>query len=98
MKSKLNVRINVTGQGKIFTGWPNSHEYLPGLEFYTGQGQSTSEAVEDLFMNFPDRFCIEDGISIETVSLEHELHRPFEVVHSDVIRTFVCPPYAVAAS
>ena len=82
MKVKLNVRINITGQGKVFTVWPRSHEYLPGIEFYTGQGFSTRDAVEDLFLNLPDRFCVEDGISVETVSLEHELCRPFEVVRS----------------
>ena len=89
MKVKLNVRININGQGKVFTVWPRSHEYLPGIEFYTGQGVSTRDAVEDLFLNLPDRFCVEDGISVETVSLEHELCRPFEVVRSDSIRAFV---------
>ena len=74
---------------KVFTVWPRSHDYLPGIEFYTGHGSSTREAVEDLFTNLPERFCVEDGISVETVSLEHEQCRPFEVVHSDSIRTFV---------
>lgn len=89
MKVKLNVRINVSLSSKVFTVWPRSHDYLPGIEFYTGHGSSTREAVEDLFTNLPERFCVEDGISVETVSLEHELCRPFEVVHSDSIRTFV---------
>ena len=44
MKIKLNVRVNLTKEGRLFTVWPKFHEFLPGLEFYTGHGSSTSEA------------------------------------------------------
>lgn len=90
MKIKLNVRVNLSSKDKLFTIWPASHEHLPGIEFYTGQGSTTREAVENLFMNLPDEFNVEDGISVRSASLEHELRRPFEVVSSDSVRTFIC--------
>ena len=49
MKIKLNVRVNLTSEGRLFTVWPKPHKFLPGIEFYTGQGSSTAEAVEELF-------------------------------------------------
>ena len=89
MKIKLNVRVNLTSAGCLFTVWPKSHEYLPGLEFFTGQGSSTGEAVEDLFSRLPEIFTIDDEFSVKTSSLEHILKRPFQIVHSDMLRTFV---------
>lgn len=86
MKIKLNVRVNLTKSGRLFTLWARPHEYLPGIEFYTGHGSSTSEALEDLFLSMPDEFRIDDEIIVKTTSLEHELLRPFEIVHSDNVR------------
>ena len=60
MKIKLNVRVNLTSSGQLFTVWPQFHTFLPGLEFYTGHGSSTSEAVEDLFAKLPEDFTIEE--------------------------------------
>jgi hypothetical protein len=88
MKIKLNVRVNLTKSGKIFTVWARPHAHLPGVEFYTGHGHSTREAIEDLFFNMPDEFRIDDEIIVKTTSLEHELRRPFEIVHSDNVRVF----------
>jgi hypothetical protein len=88
MKIKLNVRVNLTKSGKIFTVWARPHAHLPGVEFYTGHGHSTREAIEDLFLNMPDEFRIDDEIIVRTISLDHELRRPFEIVHSDNVRVF----------
>ena len=89
MKIKLNVRVNLTSEGRLFTVWPKSHAFLPGIEFYTGQGASTSEAVEDLFTKLPEEFTFDDEFAVRTASLEHSLQRPFQIVHSDSVRTFV---------
>lgn len=89
MKIKLNVRVNLTSESRLFTVWPKSHEFLPGIEFYTGQGSSTREAVEDLFTRLPEEFTIDDEFAVRTASLEHTLHRPFQIVHSEKVRTFV---------
>ena len=89
MKIKLNVRVNLTSGGRLFTVWPKSHAFLPGLEFYTGQGASTSEAIEDLFAKLPEEFTIDDDFAVRTASLEYRLQRPFQIVHSDKVRTFV---------
>ena len=89
MKITLNVRVNLTSAGRLFTVWPKSHEYLPGLEFFTGQGSSTGEAVEDLFSRLPETFTIDDDFAVKKSSLEHTLKRPFQIVHSDTVRTFV---------
>ena len=89
MKIRLNVRINLTSDGRMFTVWPKFHIFLPGLEFYTGHGASTSEAVEDLFAKLPEEFTIDDEFAVRTASLEHSLQRPFQIVHSDSVRTFV---------
>ena len=89
MKIKLNVRVNLTSEGRLFTVWPKSHALLPGIEFYKGQGSSTREAVEDLFTRLPEEFTIDDEFAVRTASLEHTLHRPFQIVHSENVRTFV---------
>lgn len=88
MKIKLNVRVNLTESGKLFTMWARPHEYLPGIEFYTGHGSSTGEVIEDLFLSMPDKFTIDDDIIVKATSLEHELLRPFEIVQSDIDRVF----------
>ena len=66
MKIKLNVRVNLAKSGKIFTVWARPHALLPGVEFYTGHGHSTREAIEDLFLNMPDEFRIDDEIIVKT--------------------------------
>ena len=88
MKIKLNVRVNLTKEGRLFTVWPKFHKFLPGLEFYTGHGSSTSEAVEDLYAQLPEVFTMDDEFAIMTSSLESTLVRPFEVVNSDTVRIF----------
>lgn len=89
MKVKLNVRVNLTNAGQLFTVWPKSHQFLPGIEFYTGHGSSTHEAVEDLFAKLPEEFAIDDEYTVRTASLEHALSRPFDIIRSEAIRTFV---------
>lgn len=89
MKIRLNVRVNLTSEGKVFTVWARQHRYLPGIEFYTGSGISTSDAVEDLFSKLPDEFTIDDEYSVRTTSLEHTLQIPFDIVRSDSIRPFI---------
>ena len=89
MKIKLNVRVNLTSKGRVFTVWPKAHKYLPGIEFYTGFGMSTSEAIEDLYAKLPNEFTIDDEFAVRTASLEHTLQRPFQIVLSDTVRTFV---------
>ena len=88
MKIKLNVRVNLTSSGQLFTIWPKSHKYLPGIEFHTGQGTSTVEAIEDLLCSLPDEFVIDDEIAVTTASLKFALHRPFEIVCTDKVRIF----------
>ena len=88
MKIKLNVRVNLTKEGRLFTVWPKFHKFLPGLEFYTGHGSSTSEAVEDLYAQLPEVFTMDDEFVIMSSSLEPTLVRPFEVVNSDTVRIF----------
>lgn len=89
MNIKLNVRVNLTTDGHIFSVWPKSHKFLPGLEFYTGHGSSTSEAIEDLFAKLPEEFNIDDEFSVRTTSLEPSLQRPFDIIKSNSIRIFV---------
>lgn len=89
MKIKLNVRVNLTTDGRLFTVWPKSHKFLPGLEFYTGHGFSTSEAVEDLFAKLPEVFTIDDEFAVRATSLEPTLQRPFDIISSESIRTFM---------
>jgi hypothetical protein len=88
MKIKLNVRVNLTKEGRLFTVWPKFHKFLPGLEFYTGHGSSTSEAVEDLYAQLPKEFTIDDEFAVMSSSLEPTLVKPFEVVNSDTVRIF----------
>ena len=89
MKITVNVRVNITEKGPIYTVWPRPHNHLPGVEFYTGHGSTIKDAISDLYDAFPDRFDIEDEISVYSASLECSLRRPFEMVRSEHIRTFV---------
>ena len=85
MKIKLNVRVNLTREGRQFIVWPQSHKFLPGLEFYTGHGSSTAEAVEDLLANLPEEFTIDDEFAVRTTSLTPLVIRPFEVFKRDTL-------------
>ena len=89
MKIKINVRVNLTKEGQLFTIWPKSHQFLPSLEFYTGHGATIEEAIDDLFNKFPEQFTIDDEFAVRTSSLEPVLHRPFEIVHSNRVRVFL---------
>lgn len=89
MKIKLNVRVNLTKEGHLFTIWPKSHQFLPSLEFYTGHGATMAEAIDDLFNKLPELFTIDDEFAVRTSSLEPVLHRPFEIVHSNRVRVFL---------
>lgn len=89
MKIKLNVRVNLTNEDRLFTVWPNSHKFLPGIEFFTGMGKTTREAVDDLFAQLPEQFAIDDEFAVLTESIEHTLKRPFDIVRSESIRTFL---------
>lgn len=83
MKIKLNVRINFTKDGKVFTVWPRPNKFLPGIEFYTGHGTSIAEAVEDLLRSLPEEFTIDDEFAIKTSSIVPQLIRPFEIIIKD---------------
>ena len=89
MKITINVRVNITENGPIYTVWPRPHHHLPGVEFYTGHGSTIKDAISDLYDAFPVHFDIEDEISVRSASLECSLRRPFEMVRSENIRTFV---------
>ena len=89
MKIKINVRVNLTKEGQLFTIWPKSHQFLPSLEFYTGHGATMEEAIDDLFNKFPEQFTIDDEFAVRTSSLEPVLYRPFEIVHSNKVRVFL---------
>ena len=85
MKIKLNVRVNLTKEGRLFTVWPKPHQFLPGVEFYTGNGTSTAEAIEDLFASLPEEFAIDDEFAVRTTSLILQVIRPFEVFKRDIL-------------
>ena len=88
MKILLNVRINLTDDGKVFTVWARPHRYLPGIEYYTGSSDNLSEAIRDLEASLPESFAIDDDIIIRTSHLQPILIRPFDIVASNAIRTF----------
>ena len=85
MKIKLNVRVNLTKECRLFTVWPKTHQFLPGVEFYTGNGTSTAEAIEDLFASLPEEFAIDDEFAVRTTSLILQVIRPFEVFKRDIL-------------
>ena len=88
MKIQINVRVNLLSDHKIYTVWARPHQHLPGVEFYTGQGQSLTDAVEDLFNAFPDQFVIDDEIQVSSKQIDWTPRRPFEMVRSESIRIF----------
>lgn len=89
MKIYLNVRLNLENTGQTFTVWPRPHRFLPGLAFFTGSADCLSAAITDLMERLPETFHIDDEFSVSSSSLEPTILRPFEVVRSDVVRTFV---------
>ena len=89
MKIKLNVRVNLTKSGKIFTIWARPHAHLPGIEFYTGLADNLSDAVHELRNSLPYGFPIDDEISVCSASLDFVIVRPFDIVKSDVQRVFI---------
>lgn len=88
MKIRINVRINITEQGRLFTVWPRLHRFLPGIEFHTGIAEGLSEAIEMLRDSFPETFQIDYEYSILSSTLDCKTCRPFEIVYSDIIRQF----------
>ena len=88
MKIQVNVRVNLLSDKKIYTVWARPHQHLPGVEFYTGQGLSLHDAVDDLFDAFPAYFTIDDEISVSSKQIELAPRRPFEMVRSEYARTF----------
>ena len=88
MKILLNVRINLTDDGKVFTVWARPHRYLPGIEFHTGSSDNLPEAIRNLEDSFPESFAIDDDIVIKKSHLQPILIRPFDIVASNAIRTF----------
>ena len=88
MKIKINVRINHTQEGNVYTVWPRQHKYLPAIEFHTGQGFTLADAIADLSASLPDEFYIEDGISVNKSALEYSVRRPFDIVKSEPLKVF----------
>ena len=88
MKIQIKVRVNLLSDQKVYTVWARPHQHLPGIEFYTGQGLSLNDAVEDLFNAFPDQFVIDDEIQVSSKQIDWTPRRPFEMVRSESIRTF----------
>ena len=89
MKILLNVRINLTDDGKVFTVWARPHRYLPGIEFHTGTSDSLPEAIRNLEDSLPETFAIDDEILVKKSHIEPVLLRPFDIVKSNRIRTFL---------
>lgn len=88
MKIRLNVRINITHEGKVFTVWPRPNRYLPGVEFYTGMSDSLPEAIVELMESLPQSFAIDDEVCVVKSSLECIPVRPFDIVKSSSQRMF----------
>ena len=88
MKIQINVRVNLLSDQKVYTVWARPHQHLPGIEFYTGQGLSLNDAVEDLFNAFPDQFVIDDEIQVSSKHIDWTPRRPFEMARSESIRIF----------
>lgn len=89
MKIYLNVRINLTGTSKTFTVWARPHRFLPGIEFYTGTSNNLPEAIRNLEDSLPKSFAIDDEILVKKSHLEYVILRPFDIVKSSIVRTFV---------
>lgn len=89
MKVFLNVRINFVDGERTFTVWPRANRFLPGIEFHTGISDSLADAVHQLKESFPEVFPIDDEYSVYSNSLDFSVVRPFEMVRSQTIRTFI---------
>lgn len=89
MKVYLNVRINLTDGERTFTVWPRANRFLPGIEFHTGISDSLADAVYKLKESLPEVFPIDDEFSVCSKSLDFTVVRPFDMVRSQTIRTFI---------
>lgn len=88
MTIRLNVKISVSDQGRNVTVWSDEMRDLPGIEEYTGIGQTIPEAVEDYFNTLPETIFIEDDIILKTADFSYDLIKPYEVEHCDQFITF----------
>ena len=89
MKVYLNVRINLTDGERTFSGWPRAIRFLPGCVFHTGISESLAEAINKLKESLPEVFPIDDEYSVYSKSLDFAVVRPFDMVRSQTIRTFI---------
>ena len=89
MKVYLNVRINLIDGERTFTVWPRANRFLPGIEFHTGISDSLADAVHQLKESLPEVFPIDDEYSVYSKSLDFAVVRPFDMVRSQSIRTFI---------
>ena len=62
---------------------------MPGIEFYTGISDSLADAVHQLMESLPEVFPIDDEYSVYSKSLDFAVVRPFDMVRSQTIRTFI---------
>lgn len=85
----INWIINLTDGGRTFTVWPRSNRFLPGIEFHTGISESLAEAINKLKESLPEVFPIDDEYSVYSKSLDFAVARPFDMVRSQTIRTFI---------
>ena len=89
MKVFLNVRINIIDGERTFTVWPRANRFLPGIEFNSGISESLAEAISKLKESLPEVFPIDDEYSVYSKSLDFAVVRPFDMVRSQTIRTFI---------
>ena len=62
---------------------------MPGIEFYTGISDSLADAVHQLKESLPEVFPIDDEYSVYSKSLDFAVVRPFDMVRSQTVRTFI---------
>ena len=89
MKVFLNVRINFIDGERTFTVWPRANRFLPDIEFHSGISESLAEAISKLKESLPEVFPIDDEFSVSSKTLDFEVVRPFDMVRSETIRTFI---------
>ena len=89
MKVFLNVRINFIDGERTFTVWPRANRFLPGIEFHSGISESLAEAINKLKESLPEVFPIDDEFSVSSKRLDFEVVRPFNMVRSETLRTFI---------
>lgn len=85
----INWIINLTDGGRTFTVWPRPNRFLPGIEFHTGISESLAEAINKLKESLPEVFPIDDEYSVYSKSLDFAVVRPFDMVRSQTVRTFI---------